>query len=78
MKIFIADDDPVQRLIMLDALTNFDGTAREFADGASLLAALDKAPDLFMLDIEMPSMKGISACCSLREVGHVMLDWNTL
>jgi CheY-like chemotaxis protein len=70
MRIFIADDDPVQRLIILDALTSADDTTREFANGESLLAAMDDAPDLILLDIEMPGMDGIAACRALREAGH--------
>jgi CheY-like chemotaxis protein len=70
MKIFVVDDDPVARMIVLDQLDDPRYTVGEFANGASLLAAMDEKPDLIMLDIEMPVMNGISACRALRQAGH--------
>lgn len=70
MKIFVVDDDPTARLVALDQLANFTCEAREFGDGAEMLAALGEEPDLILLDIEMPGMDGISACRSLRQAGN--------
>lgn len=67
MKIFVVDDDPMARMIAVDLLSELQFEAREFADGAALLAALDEMPDLILLDIEMPGMDGIAACQAFRE-----------
>lgn len=70
MKIFVVDDDPVARMIVVDQLKEPRYTLRQFADGASLLAAMAEEPDLVLLDIEMPGMDGIAACRALRRAGH--------
>lgn len=70
MKIFVVDDDPVARLIAVDLLRDPQFEVREFEDGASLLAAIDDAPDLILLDIEMPGMDGFTACRVLRQAGN--------
>ena len=70
MKIFIVDDDTEQRMIMADHLSNPDDSVSEFTNGKEFLAALGEPPDLILLDIEMPEMDGISACRTLREMGH--------
>lgn len=70
MKIFVVDDDPVARLIVVDQLNKPHYMVREFSDGASLLAAMEEKPDLILLDIEMPGMNGIDVCRALRQAGH--------
>lgn len=70
MKIFIVDDDVEQRMIMADFLDAPENTVLEFDDGEGMLANLDQAPDLILLDIEMPRLDGITACRRLREMGH--------
>lgn len=70
MKIFVVDDDPVARLMVVDQLNDPRYRVWEFADGASLLAAMGEGPDLVLLDIEMRGMNGITACRALRQAGH--------
>lgn len=70
MKIFIVDDDTEQRMIMVEHLANSSDILREFADGKALIAGLEEAPDLILLDIEMPEIDGITACRMLRNMGH--------
>ncbi len=70
MKIFVVDDEPIARMIVLDQLNDPHYAVREFSDGASLLAAMEDQPDLILLDIEMPGMNGIAACRALRAAGH--------
>lgn len=70
MKIFVVDDDPVARMMVVDQLGEQRYELREFADGIGLLAAMGEAPDLILLDIEMPGMSGVAACRVLREEGY--------
>ena len=70
LKIFVVDDEPMARMIPAFA---FDGPGYEvfeFASGRQCLAALDKKPDVILMDIEMPEMDGISACQALRKAGE--------
>jgi len=69
VKIFVVDDDAASRLLMVGQLDPMRHDIREFASGAELLAAADAAPDLILLDIEMPGMDGISLCRALRQAG---------
>lgn len=70
MKIFVVDDDPSARLIAVDGLQGASHDIREFSAGADLLAAMDDAPDIVLLDIEMPEMDGIAACRALRQADN--------
>lgn len=70
MKIFIVDDDPLARLAATEFLHDSEHEIVELASGDAMLAALDQAPDLILLDIEMPGMNGIEACRALRQEGH--------
>ena len=67
LTVFVVDDDPSARLVALFQLEGLDAQVHEFADGDSCLAALDEAPDIVILDIEMPGMDGIAVCRAIRE-----------
>ncbi len=69
MKIFVVDDDPAARMIAVDRLTHPSYEVQEFDSGVALLEAMADAPDLILLDIEMPGLNGISACRALRQEG---------
>ena len=69
MKIFVVDDNPVQRMVTHDELNAPDNIICEFSGGIALLASIDEAPDLILLDIEMPGMDGIKACRAWRNAG---------
>lgn len=58
-KIFIADDSPIQ-LILLEKVLEREGYAVEaFADGSNLFdAASQNMPDLVISDIDMPVLNG--------------------
>lgn len=43
---------------------------QELDDGQACLDAMGEAPDLILMDVEMPGMNGISTCKALREAGH--------
>jgi len=70
MKIFIVEDDVTQRMILIEQLGQTSHDLVEFASGKEMLAARDEAPDLILLDIEMPGMDGISACRAWRDAGE--------
>ena len=65
--ILIADDDPHIRQLLAFALAKAGLDAIEVEDGEAALAAVEShAPDLVVLDINMPRMDGIETCRRLR------------
>jgi two-component system response regulator MprA len=69
-RVLIADDDQAVR-DSLERTLRFEGYAVEIAgDGGDALArAADTPPDLFILDVTMPTMGGLEACRQLRAAG---------
>ncbi|MFL6658381.1 MAG: putative bifunctional diguanylate cyclase/phosphodiesterase [Massilia sp.] len=67
--VLVADDDPVMRLLMLEMLGQVGLDAIEARDGEEALAMFQsQAPDLILMDVEMPRMDGFSACREIRQV----------
>ena len=66
--ILIVDDDPLIRRLIATTLEDVAGfELLEAEDGrAALDAAVDAAPEIIFLDIDMPRMDGITACARLR------------
>ena len=65
--ILIADDDPHIRQLLAFALAKAGLNTIEAEDGEAALAAAEShAPDLVVLDINMPRMDGIETCRRLR------------
>lgn len=65
--IFCVDDDNTIRDIEVYALTQTGFEARGFADGASMLRALEsEKPELIVLDIMMPGIDGMEVLRTLR------------
>jgi len=70
--ILVVDDDPHIRQLLVFALAKAGLETREAADGEAALAAVEaKAPDLVVLDINMPRMSGLEVCRRLRAQGEL-------
>lgn len=71
LRIAVVDDDRLARMIAIVQLQE-DGRydVREFSSGTQFLAAPDAAPDIVLLDIEMPGINGIEVCRQLRRAGN--------
>jgi diguanylate cyclase (GGDEF)-like protein len=67
--VLVADDDPVMRLLMLEMLGQVGLDGIEAEDGEQAVAYFQSmAPDLILLDVEMPRMDGFSACREIRRI----------
>jgi len=69
MKILIADDDAIMRALSLSGLTRLGYQVEVATNGDEAWAALQQpqAPELAILDWQMPGMTGIEICRKLRE-----------
>jgi len=65
--VLVADDDPVMRLLMLEMLAQVGLETIEAEDGEQAVACFERlAPDLVLLDVEMPRMDGFEVCRAIR------------
>ena len=65
--ILVVDDDPHIRQLLVFAFDKAGLGAIEAADGEAALALVEThAPDLVVLDINMPRMDGLEVCRRLR------------
>ena len=70
--ILVVDDDPHIRQLLVFALAKVGLETREAADGEAALAAVaERAPDLVVLDINMPRLDGLEVCRRLRAQGDL-------
>lgn len=70
--VLVVDDDPHIRDLLTFALQKAGLATREAADGEAALAEIAlKAPDLVVLDINMPRMDGIEVCRRIRAQGDL-------
>lgn len=71
LNIFVVDDDPLARVIVVDQLSHPGFEITEFDNGdACVSAAQNHQPDIVLLDVEMPGMDGIEVCRRLRADGN--------
>ncbi len=66
-RILFADDDPEIREVIRVILESEGFDLVEAYDGPSAVAAADEHIDLFILDVMMPGMSGITACTEIRK-----------
>src|ERR1700741_4759137 len=67
--VLVADDDPVMRLLMLEMLNQVGLDMIAAEDGVQALASYQAmAPDLVLLDVEMPGMDGFAVCREIRRL----------
>jgi PAS domain S-box-containing protein len=68
MRILVADDDPVYRMLMAHGLSRWGYEVESVCDGGSALASLasQHGPCLAILDWRMPVLDGIEVCRRVR------------
>ena len=67
MRILFVDDDPILREFAVVNLATEHASVETAADGALALAAIEAAaPDMVLLDLEMPNMDGFEVLKALR------------
>ncbi|MBI5922410.1 MAG: response regulator [Betaproteobacteria bacterium] len=75
-KIFIVDDEPTARLVASFPLDNPRYQVIEFDSGDECINNITQAPDIILLDVDMPGLNGIETCRKLRNdcqwKGHVI------
>lgn len=70
--VLLVDDDPHIREVLAFAFDKAGIATREAADGEEALSRVaESAPDLVVLDINMPRMDGLEVCRRLRAVGDL-------
>lgn len=66
--VLVADDDPINRLVLCEMLDLAGFATIEAVDGADAVqAALRHGPAVILMDINMPRMTGIEALDRLRQ-----------
>jgi DNA-binding response OmpR family regulator len=69
-EVLITDDSPVLRALMVRALTTIGHKVTIAEDGQVAIELLDKwAPDLMVLDVEMPRLDGYGVLREMRRRG---------
>jgi diguanylate cyclase (GGDEF)-like protein/PAS domain S-box-containing protein len=69
--ILIIDDDPMMRFLAREALDSSDFRSAEAGDGVTGLALVETlAPELVLLDVQMPGLDGFAVCAELRARPH--------
>ncbi|MCA0400087.1 MAG: response regulator [Proteobacteria bacterium] len=65
--VLVADDNPVNREVVIETLRRFDLSCDTVADGRAALAAVKaKSYDLVLMDGSMPEMDGFEATAAIR------------
>ena len=75
MQVVVADDMAANRIIVENLLPRYGATVHGFSDGEGLLNFLSEfegVPDLFLLDINMPGMKGDEVLRAIKAASPAM------
>lgn len=70
--IYVVDDEPQIRELLVSYLLNSNYKVEQFADGAAALARFNvQKCDMLIIDIMMPVMDGYELCRRIREISDV-------
>ncbi|WP_448043619.1 ATP-binding protein [Bradyrhizobium liaoningense] len=70
LKVLVAEDDAVNRMVVSKMLGSFDVELRVVADGAEAVAAASEGDyDVVLMDVRMPDMDGLAATRAIRAQG---------
>lgn len=70
--IYVVDDEPQIRELLVTYLLNSNYRVEQFADGAAALARFqEQRCDMLIIDIMMPVMDGYELCRRIREISDV-------
>ena len=70
LKVLVAEDDAVNRMVVSKMLGAFDVELRVVTDGAEAVAAISEGHyDVVLMDVRMPEMDGIAATRAIRAQG---------
>jgi two-component system KDP operon response regulator KdpE len=73
-RILVVDDEPQIRRTLRAALAPWGYTLADAASGEAALEKLrDAAPDLILLDLNMPGMGGLAACRRIRDLSDAAI-----
>lgn len=64
--VLVADDDPINRILLRDLLEAEGHKVEEASDGYEALRAASFKPDVVLLDVMMPHMDGFEVCRQLK------------
>ena len=71
LRVLVVDDSPVNRMIALAQLGQFDVTPVLANDGAEAVAlACGETFDLILMDLQMPVLDGLGATAQIRRFEH--------
>jgi len=69
LRVLLAEDDPVNRMIARTVVERLGGAVETTADGRAALAALRRGGfDLALIDMRMPEMDGLGVARAVREL----------